>query len=72
MIHDSERRKHSEAALQVAAYLAGCLVAEGCIRIDQDNPAPYEQVETAIRIIAASIDALELIGDELPSIPIDW
>jgi hypothetical protein len=71
MIH---HKQHSETALQVAAYVVGCLVHEGCIRIDQERPDPYEVIESSVRIIAASLDASGLIDpdQDAPSLPIEW
>jgi hypothetical protein len=72
MIHQTDQPKHSETALQVAAYIVGCLVHEGCIKIDQQSLAPYEVLESSIRVVAANLDALGIVAGDAPELPVDW
>lgn len=66
-----------ERSFEVAAYIVGCLVLEGVIEIDIDQPGDlsvsargeYEKIETGTRIIARVLQGR--LG-EFVGLPFRW
>lgn len=55
-----------------AAFAVGCLIAEGIIPVDLDDADSLQNIETAVRIVAAALRAVQGDRPEDTRLPFDF